>query len=502
MARPFAVAAGVWPAVFVLALLSHQLTNDHFHRISSARQIAVYGELPFRDFFDPGFLLTELSSAAVLRLAGDSTVGETLLNSAFIATGLVLVMLLARRMSASWALGIAAAFLALLAAPRAYDYDKVLFYPLGLLACWRYADRRRAIDVAVLAAVITVAGLFRYDNGLFIGVAALVTMAMTHAGDWRRLLTRLLQLAAGCAVLLAPVAWFLSRAGGLGNAADQMLTYGVREGARTRMLAAPPLSLDTLAGYYLVIAVPIVSAVVIVLRRDASERAHVWSAVALCVLLDLFILRDPVMARVGGVAGPPAILAAWLAGRVWPVPRVVRVAAGTMAVAAVVIVAAESWNPFGADSRLKTDRIASLLRERARTPARVEDLPSEIRGLVAYLRACTAPDDRVLAAWFAPEVYFYAQRGFAAGMAVTFGGHWSEPRFQQRSVERLSSQRAPIVIVRTGSDLLATDYPMLDAYVRERYRLVGESDFGDGSAGANRYRVFERADREPCTVTP
>jgi len=39
---------------------------------------------------------------------------------------------------------------------------------------------------------------------------------------------------------------------------------------------------------------------------------------------------------------------------------------------------------------------------------------------------------------------------------------------------------------------------MLDAYVREHYRLAGETGFGDQAAGPLAYRVFVRADRAPA----
>ena len=54
-----------WLLALWLAIGSYSLTNDQFGRISPARQIARYGELPFRDYFDPGYFLTEYSSAAL-----------------------------------------------------------------------------------------------------------------------------------------------------------------------------------------------------------------------------------------------------------------------------------------------------------------------------------------------------------------------------------------------------------------------------------------------------
>ena len=119
----------VWVVAFVYTLTTYTFTDDHFDRISRARQIARYGELPFRDFFDPGYFLTEFLSAAVQRLAGDNLLGEMLLTSAFIATGAVVVMLLVRRVAPSAASAAVITVLVIVASPRPYDFDKFFFYP-------------------------------------------------------------------------------------------------------------------------------------------------------------------------------------------------------------------------------------------------------------------------------------------------------------------------------------------------------------------------------------
>lgn len=44
------------PLVLPFSLGTYVFSDDHFGRISPGRQISRYGELPFRDFFDPGSL--------------------------------------------------------------------------------------------------------------------------------------------------------------------------------------------------------------------------------------------------------------------------------------------------------------------------------------------------------------------------------------------------------------------------------------------------------------
>ena len=50
--------------------------------------------------------------------------------------------------------------------------------------------------------------------------------------------------------------------------------------------------------------------------RVSSDDARMLSLIVTGALLNLFILRDPVDARVGGMAGPVAVLCAWMAKRV------------------------------------------------------------------------------------------------------------------------------------------------------------------------------------------
>jgi hypothetical protein len=118
-----------------------------------------------------------------------------------------------------------------------------------------------------------------------------------------------------------------------------------------------------------------------------------------------------------------------------------------------------------------------------------------IVGLVRYLRECTAPTDRVLATWFAPDLYFYAQRGFAARSVALFGGHWSEPRFANRSVDALALQSVPVVLTRTGDKQFADDYPRLDEYLQRQYQLAGTSSFGDPDVGEDGYSVWVQRGR-------
>ena len=45
------------------------------------------------------------------------------------------------------------------------------------------------------------------------------------------------------------------------------------------------------------------------------ERTRIAALLTFCLALNVFILRDPVGARIGGMAAPAAVLFAWIAGR-------------------------------------------------------------------------------------------------------------------------------------------------------------------------------------------
>lgn len=512
----------VWLGAFWFSLATLVFLNDHFGRISPARQIAIFGELPFRDYFDPGYFLTELSTAALMRLLGDNLLGEVLLTTTFIATGTLLVFLLARRLTGSIVAALGSAALALALLPRAYDYDKVLCYPLGVMLCWRYVDRPVAARLWACAAGLVVAALFRYDNGVFLGAAMVVTIGVAHAGEWGLAARRFGSLLVAIACLALPLLLLIQFQIGLTDAIDQMITYGRRETARTQ-LAAQRFVVDSFTGlassnnadaflFHLVRLLPLAGALVLMLdlrsrRASRAQVAQLVGLVTLCVCLNVFILRDPIGARLGGVAGPVAILAVWIAHRAWHAwspARLVIVVVLALTVASAFVSA--DWKGRVRADMIRPSQLVQAIDTWAASPPPFAAIPNRaIEGLARYVRECTAPTDRLLATWFVPDLYFYAQRGFAGRIVALFGSHWSEERFQRRSVEALASQSVPIVITRTGDERFRENYPLIASYLDDHYSLAGTSDFGDSDIGKGGYSVWTRADRratETYATTP
>jgi hypothetical protein len=512
--------------VFAGALLGYfayfGTSDDHFDRLARARQIAMYGDVPFRDFFDPGYFLTLYSSAWLERLLGDNLLGEAILDCTAMAAGTTFVFLLASRASRSTAWGVAAAALTLLTEPRPYDFDKVLFYPLGLWTCWRYIDRPVTSRLVAIGAVVAVAGLFRYDSAVYLGAAAAVTLVITHFGHWRLTVRRIAAFALVVLIVVSPALIFIQATAGLDEAFRQVRTYAQVEGERTVIFQSVPFDIDwtlPLVGinpsgdqidiwqnmtwfpgfvreknaaawfYWLGVCLPFVVAFLMPLRRtnrDRATMARTFSYVVLGEIAAQFILRDPVGARIGGIMPLIAIgggfvfgegTAAVAAGDPSPVLRLARAAAlGLPGAAALFVTAVSIWSQLWIPP-LDSFRFVKRLSHLAQSPPSLDLMPKGAREPIAsYIRACTKPTDRFFVPWFAADLYFFSGRGFAAGLPVVFGTHWSELRYQKRSMQLLEHQSVPIML--SSDDEFGTAMPVLKNYIVSRYDMVRKTAIG------------------------
>lgn len=504
------MAAAVWLALFSLLLLRVGFLNDHFDRISRGRQILAYSETPFADFRDPGYFLTLYVSAAAQWLTGGGLLGEAIVTSAAIATAGALAFLLASSASGSLAVGLLAPLLMLIVPPRYYDYDKVVFYMAGLAACWRYLDVPTRKRLVVAAVVTALAALFRYDNGLYVFVACVTAIAIRRARDRASLASELL-FYSGVVVLAAlPALLFVQATAGLPEAITQIAAYAATEGHRSELLELPELGLDRVSITYALIVVTAPIALLHLAWRSRTSRsmlthagAKIASAATLLACICVFVLRDPISARLGAAVPVAFVLAASIVGS-WRRPRATassrrlspafNTATVLVAVAVTVlaIAAPQVWRVARAPFSV-TRRLIAMSSELRDSPPRTEYFPDEaaLSGLAEYVRACTPADSRVLLTWFAPEVYFFAGRGFAGGMTVFLGSHWSSEADQRRTIEQLESQSVPLVIVQADSEeSFRANFPRVAAHLDARYRVAGTTSFGDPRASDDGYRVL------------
>lgn len=529
----------VFAAAFVGCFLFYGISNDHYDRLTRARQIAIYGDVPFRDFFDPGYFLTLYASALCIRLFGERLLGEALLNLTCLATGITIVFAIATRLTQSVRWGGFAALLVVCCEPRAYDYDKILFYPLGLAVCWNYADRPTIGSLAALSGVAAVAGLFRYDSAVYIGAAAVLTIIARHWRDWAAAAGRLGAAGVLAVLFASPALLFIHATAGLGPAVQQMTTYARVEGERTRAFELARFRFDWHAGlvgspsteggvglaerlawlpgivtkdnaaawiYWSAAGLAIAMLLLPISPRN-RHRTAVAKALSLSALLALvtaFVLRDPIAARVADVMPLVAIGFSRLAGEWRPSDstpdggdvgwsrRIATPLGLTLMTLTGVAIAALLWIP-----PVRMFDLVERARILAQAPPPMSQLPKgDVEPIVTYLNSCTTDSDRAIVAWFAPEIFFFSRRGFAAGLPVVFGGHWNAMPYQRRSLELLERQSVPVIVTRDAPPL--GGYEFLADFVQTHYHLA----FDGRLAVSPRVAIWVRNDRQPVRTYP
>ena len=274
--------------------------------------------------------------------------------------------------------------------------------------------------------------------------------------------------------------------------------------------------------FHLFWAMPLAAIGVLVSRRargtrsvavipGETEKILVLALLALCV--NFGMLRDPLPARIRDVAGITPIVGAWLMGLAFgglgSIPRRLqgwwtpgarqvswrslaragrRAGCGVAAAAVLIVTCASVWNVEGFRiwlDRTGLDHGVSLARIRTLTIEAYRYLSISppvdgwappgsqgLGGVTRYIRECTTPGDRLFIAGFFPDVHFYSARGFAGGREDSNPDLHSSLRDQRATIDRLERQSVPIVLIKR--DLAQA--PFVDAYLRERYRIVPHID--------------------------
>jgi len=355
-------------------------------------------------------------------------------------------------------------------------------------------------------------------------VAFLATLIACHARDWRTLIGRsaIYGLAALLAVMPFLIGWH--RTIGLPEVWRQVSAYAAREGRRSQLFQVPTILREAdpfLAWIYglSILLIPIVLWSLTRADRPKDEALaqpvpKMLATLVVSGLVAVFVLRDPIDARIGAAIPTATVLGGYLVGR-WGPRRIaaalpLRSVALGLVVLAVIVVGVRAARTLEAPSatrigRRVIERVIGRIQARTAAPADLAALPDRRRyeGMVGYLRACTPPDSRVLTTWFAPHVHYFAQRGFAGGMPVTFGGHWNSAADQARTVEQFRFQAVPLVLVESESLTgFNAEYGRVADYLERNYRLAGVSSFGAPDAGPEAYRVMIRSSVIPAYTEP
>jgi hypothetical protein len=476
-------ATAILFAVFAFRFLTFTgFPNDHFVYVARAQQMLL-GAWPVRDFVDPGFPLMYVASATMLTIFGHNLLGEAILVFGGFAAAAALSYGLARAAAGSAAVALFAVALQALAYPRSYSYPKLLLHAVAVALCWTYLARPTRARRLGLAALVAVAALFRPDHGVVIGLAALLAVVWAARGPARARAKAALVFAATAAAFLLPWVAFVQGTAGLAAHLRSALEF---VGTKTDVgrIGWPAFPIDVSWGpgllvaldheaflYYAFLLLPLAGAVVL-LRRGAAAggclapmpdaSGRLWIVIMLAVWANATLLRDPLHNRLADVGVPQTILAAWLFPAAWRglraarLPARVALRAGAVAIVWMLALSVarlgNTWEQFGHIPILRPEavadragRVAWALRDvdaSAGVP-RAEHVP--LAPFIAYLRECTAPDDRVMYAGYAPETYFLARRGFAAGQVVFEGRYYSSPEAQALMLRRLRREQVPVV---------------------------------------------------------
>ena len=215
--------------------------NDEFLVVSRAAQI-LHGEWPSRDFVDSGLALTYVLSAFALRLFDGALVGHALLTVGALSLGVALVFWLSWHLTRSYPAALTAAVLALIAAPRCYNYPKIALYAIWLLLAWRHVERPSWGRLAALGPVIAASFLIRHDHGVYLAIMSAVAAACT-APNPRVWVRQVSALAAFVVLCLVPWAIYIQYHVGLPQYVQSVAAWARRDAERTE-LRPPPFTFD------------------------------------------------------------------------------------------------------------------------------------------------------------------------------------------------------------------------------------------------------------------
>lgn len=217
-------------------------TNDEFGYLSRARQIQA-GEVPFRDFNDPGWFLTDCVAAAAQWLGGYNLRSEALLTVGMLALGAAAIFLLARRAAGSTVVALVAVAIYVALDTRHYNYPKIVLYAAGLTLAWAYADAPSLARRLGLGALLGIAFLFRHDHLVYLGALSLMTVGAVHHASPREAMRAALGVGAAAACFVVPFLVFLATNGGVVEYFRSALVYVSRDAQRTTF-AFPRLSIE------------------------------------------------------------------------------------------------------------------------------------------------------------------------------------------------------------------------------------------------------------------
>lgn len=494
------------------------LSNDHYLYMAWAQQLLI-GDLPGRDFVDPGMPLAYSLSAAV-QYAWPGPFSEGVLSIAMLAIAAAFTCLVVADMSGSLVGGISAALFQIALQPRLYSYPKVLVPVVALWLLHRYVTRPGRGWLIAMAIWTVTGALLRYDLGLYAAAGLATGVLLAHWGEPKRMATAAGSYILALAAAALPYALFVQLRQGIPSHLHETVEYTRNE---THALDFPWPAFEALQPgatgaltvadsatflFYAAYALAIVPILLLLATYKRQRRETVAVVVALSAMLTAYlilVLRYPIDTRIQDLSGVLTVAGGWTVVELCRIARVSIAAGGPLRLAAAVSAAAMAilFTTAAAASVSVLGKVGEQFRETRVTDGmnKVQERVAFIREsgtvwpwdrfwpagplpeAVRYLNACTDPLDRILLTWSAPEYYYFSRRGFAGGHAIPLPPRaFTSEDDQRRMLDRIVSERVPLVLINeTRAEQFATAYPLLDRYVRDHYTPAGGLTIRDGS---------------------
>ncbi len=526
-ARAWTFATAIGFIAFGFRLINvRDLPNDHYMHLAWAQQL-LFGELPGRDFVDPGMPLTYLLSALV-QVVSPGPFSEAVICCVMIGTAAAVTFVVSAELTGSIVAGVAGAVLEVALYPRLYSYPKIVVPAVTLLLIQQYGRRPGRLPLVLMAIWTAIAVLLRHDLGVYAAAGFGTALFWIHWQRWGDMARAVASYATGVIVAMIPYVLFVQWAEGSIEHFHEAVEFARGE-AHQRFLTPPILPFFSNSGisaawsaedsavllFYAAHLVAIAALVLLVTSRNAPRgTANQWqrstgpvvgASLAMLVLYLVVVLRHPIVSRIQDVATLLTILGVWEFAetrRRAADARVARSASArrvtAFAFAMVVAVAAASaasiWNLGSLTERLRDTRIADGVDGVWRTVEGVRETGTqwpwvrfwpagELPEAIRYLNTCTEPDTALLLTWAAPEYYFFAKRRFAAGHALFLPPDAFTTRHDQElMLARMRRQRIPIVLINeTRRKEFASAYGEVDRYLRQEYVPSGHFEIREGS---------------------
>jgi hypothetical protein len=502
---------------FLYRLLTlRDFTNDHFMQLAWAQQL-LFGELPGRDFLDPGQPLATAISALGQWVA-PGPFSEAVICAAMLGVTAALLHVVVTRMTGSALVGLAAAAASVALAPRFYNYPKLLVPAVALWLLQRYGTRRDRRTLVLTGGWIAAATLLRHDLGIYAALAVatgLVVVEWPRAGAAAR---ALVTTAVATLVIALPYVVFVSWSEGIAEHVRVGLEFTGNEAHQLRyawpafpaLAAGNPLAWDhadsTAALYYLSGLLPPLGALLLALRgRTLREPAVAAAALVFLACYVPVILRDPLDQRLPDLAAPLTVSAAAALVIAWRAAWALR----AVVAALLVVMTVSVWQLGRVPEGFRQSGLASPLR----IPAKLSGLaraglvwpwtpfwPNSggLPDTVRYLATCTGEDDAIMLSASSPEYYFFARRRFAGGLALFSSPEaFASTRDDELMTARLEQERPVLVIINEAERRdFKRGLPGVHQYIDEHYVPVASFQHYDEAE----MTIAARRDLRPVTT--